>query len=579
METHYTVERNVQIVIGLLKAHGVRRVIASPGTTNITFVESVQHDPWFKVYSSVDERSAAYMACGMAAESGEPVALSCTGATASRNYAPGLTEAFYRQLPVVAVTAMQHPGRIGQYAPQVLDRTVQLRDAFKASVQATTCRSAEDEWSLNVRVNEALLELAHGGGGPVHINLETEYTPDFSCTALPVERVIRRYLPFDEFPPLPSGRIGVFVGAHAPFGGRLSAAVDAFCRARDAVVLCDQTSNYRGEFRALFPLVLTQDHWKPDFATFRLVIHIGTVSGAYADPNAGEVWRVAEDGRVRDTFRKLTGVFEMPEAEFFERYAEGGDAAPESSLAPLWRSAYERLSSEVPELPFSNLWMAQRMAPRLPDGSRLHLGILNSLRSWNMFETPDTVSVSCNTGGFGIDGVASALLGASLVRPDAPFIGVLGDLAFFYDMNCLGNRHVGRNLRILLVNNGEGIEFKNYSHMGHMFGADADPYVAAAGHFGRKSPDLVRHYAEDLGFEYLPAHDKGEFLEALPRLVDPEVGERPLLVEAFTSEADESGALEAVRGIEVDSSEAAKMAIKGVIGDGGVKMIKRILGR
>ena len=92
---HYTDERNVQIVIALLKAHGIRRVIASPGTTNMTFVVSVQNDPWFQLWSSVDERSAAYLACGLASETGEAVVLSCTGATASRNYIPALTEALY----------------------------------------------------------------------------------------------------------------------------------------------------------------------------------------------------------------------------------------------------------------------------------------------------------------------------------------------------------------------------------------------------------------------------------------------------------------------------------------------------
>lgn len=101
----YTNERNVQIVIALLKAHGIHRVIASPGTTNMTFVVSIENDPWFHVWSSVDERSAAYLACGMAAETGEPVVISCTGATASRNYMPGLTEAYYRKLPILAITS------------------------------------------------------------------------------------------------------------------------------------------------------------------------------------------------------------------------------------------------------------------------------------------------------------------------------------------------------------------------------------------------------------------------------------------------------------------------------------------
>ena len=109
----YSEERNVQIVISLLKSHGIRKVIASPGTTNMHLVGSLQNDSFFEMYSCVDERSAAYMACGMAEESGEPVVLSCTGATASRNYMPGLTEAFYRKLPVLAITSHRGDHAIG----------------------------------------------------------------------------------------------------------------------------------------------------------------------------------------------------------------------------------------------------------------------------------------------------------------------------------------------------------------------------------------------------------------------------------------------------------------------------------
>ena len=104
---HYTAVRNTQIVLYLLKAHGIRKVVASPGTQNMSLVLSMQQDAFFEMYSAADERSAAYIACGLAAESGEPVVLSCTGATASRNYVPGLTEAYYRHLPVVAITSTQ----------------------------------------------------------------------------------------------------------------------------------------------------------------------------------------------------------------------------------------------------------------------------------------------------------------------------------------------------------------------------------------------------------------------------------------------------------------------------------------
>ena len=180
MDKFYSAERNVQILVALLKAHGIRYVIASPGTTNINFVASVQCDPFFKVYSSVDERSAAYLACGIASESGEPVVLSCTGATASRNYISGLTEAHYRKLPVLAVTSTQNPVKVGHLVPQVIDRSLQQADTVHESILVNMVRTADEEWDCEIKVNRALLALRRHGGGPVHINLETGYNQDFS---------------------------------------------------------------------------------------------------------------------------------------------------------------------------------------------------------------------------------------------------------------------------------------------------------------------------------------------------------------------------------------------------------------
>ena len=60
MDKYYTVEKAVQVVISLMKAHGVKKVVVSPGTTNVTLVGSLQADSYFTLYSSVDERSAAF---------------------------------------------------------------------------------------------------------------------------------------------------------------------------------------------------------------------------------------------------------------------------------------------------------------------------------------------------------------------------------------------------------------------------------------------------------------------------------------------------------------------------------------
>ena len=189
---YYSSERSIQILISLLKQHGIKKCIVSPGATNVTFVASLQQDDYFELYSSVDERSAAYIACGMAAESGEPVVLSCTGATASRNYIPGLTEAYYRKLPILAVTSTQDINRIGHLRAQVIDRRVIQNDIALLSEQIPLTTDATTEWSNTVKINKAILELRHRGGGPVHLNLTTAYNKDFSVKELPKAKMIQR---------------------------------------------------------------------------------------------------------------------------------------------------------------------------------------------------------------------------------------------------------------------------------------------------------------------------------------------------------------------------------------------------
>ena len=545
---HYTNERNVQIVLYLLKAHGVRKVVASPGTTNMTFVGSVQQDPFFEVYSAIDERSAAYIACGLAAESGEPVVLSCTGATASRNYYPGLTEAFYRKLPLIAVTSTQDPARVGQLAEQVIDRSQCAKDIVVCSEQIQYIEAASDEWNVTIKVNRALHALRKHGGGPVHLNLETRYSSNFSVEQLPPARVIDYVGALDTMPSLPKGRVAVAIGSHRPMSKELTQAIDRFCKAVGGVVFCSHVSNYKGAYAVGNTLIATQDAYRSTLFAADLLILIGEVTGG--DTQMGHLhspaqWRVSEDGEIRDLKRQLTAVFEMPEQHFFDYYAShAGKGHPSADeWVHALRQEDELVRANIPDVPFSNIWMAQQTLHRLPEGCMLHLGILNTLRSWNFFHAPASVSIFSNTGGFGIDGIVSSLIGASLASPQRLCFGVVGDLAFFYDLNCIGNRHVGANVRLLLINNGRGVEFRNPYHPCTPFGEDADPYMAAARHNGYMSHKLIKHFAQDLGYEYLSASNKEEYLAALERFVTPELTERPMLFEVFTETEDERTAL------------------------------------
>lgn len=576
MNCKYTEKINIQLMIAGLKNHNIKKIIVSPGTTNVMFVASVQQDSWFELYSAPDERSASYMACGMAYESGEPVVLTCTGATASRNYMPGLTEAYYRKLPVLALTSMMGNTLINNNIPQVIDRSSLPNDIARLSVTIPDIYNDDDIWKCTVLINQALLELKRSGGGPVHINLLASFSYNFESSKLPVMKKISRYIPGDKLPKIEGySTIAIFAGAHIRWSDCLVNAVEQFCEIHDAFVITDQTSGYKGKYSVQTAIMAVQEQTHYENFRIDLLIDIGEISGDYYQLQMHDVWRVSPDGEVKDRFRKLNNVFEMTEEYFFNHYTSLENNKKEMTNYIRFKDKVDWLRDSVPDLPFSNIWIAQKLAPEIPKNSLLHLGILNSLRSWNFFEVDKSISSICNVGGFGIDGCLSTMIGASIVRPNKLCFCVVGDLAFFYDMNALGNRYIGKNLRILLINNGKGTEFRHYTHPASMFGVDADDFIAAAGHYGNKSRNLVRHYSEDLGFKYMSASNKEEFLEVFYEFVDETNKEVPLLLEVFTDSTDESNALKIISNIE--KGNQLKAFVKSTLGIKNVQKLASII--
>lgn len=318
MANYYSDDRSTQILLALLKANGISKVVASPGTTNVALVGSMQYDSFFEIYSSVDERSAAYMACGIAYETGQPVVITCTEATASRDYLPGLTEAYYRKLPVLAITGNHGIHHVGHLRPQVIDRSIIPADTVRISVNIGKCKDKEDEWENIVNINKAILSLTHNGGGPAHINLR------FSCNTyntkeLPPVRVIKRYYYHSELPQLLGDKIAVFIGSHKIFTEEELSVFDSFCDSHNVAVFCDKTSSYNGKYRVDYTLVAGQMEHESEVTNPDLLIHIGEVSGdtyTQGKLKPKNVWRVSEDGEIRDTFRVLSSVFQMREIDF-----------------------------------------------------------------------------------------------------------------------------------------------------------------------------------------------------------------------------------------------------------------------
>lgn len=542
MKNLYTDNKNQQILQALLKKHGIRKVIASPGGTNPAMVMSLQMDDYFEMYSCVDERSAAYMACGMAVESGEPVILCCTGATASRNYMPALTEAYYRKIPLVVITCSRPNYYVGHLMPQVTNRNIYPADILVCGEHLQTIDTENDRWDCEFKVNKALLEMRRHGGGPVHFNVETTRN---TCTTvkLPDTHAIYRITQNNEFPKMDSNRIGIFIGSHTVMSEHLMNLIDKFCSIYNAVVFCDHTSGYYGKYAIQYALIGTQHNHKFDLCDLDLLIHLGEPSGDYltmAALTAKHVWRISEDGEIRIRFKTLDFVFEMPEHIFFSFYTQDKADNKSHSFWEECKKTYSTLYNGIPELPLSHIYIAKKLSTKMPTNGVIHFSIINALRSWNFFEIDPSIHTYCNVGGFGIDGCTSSTIGASLVNKEKIYFLFTGDLAFFYDLNSLGNRHISNNLRILLVNDGKGAEFVHF--MFPKYQGDRESFIAGGGHFGSQSKTLVKDYSEDLGFEYMQATTKEEFEEHYKHFISPKMTEKPILFEIITDAENQSNA-------------------------------------
>ncbi len=109
--------------------------------------------------------------------------------------------------------------------------------------------------------------------------------------------------------------------------------------------------------------------------------------------------------------------------------------------------------------PFCDLAVFNELLNTLPDNCNLQLGNSSPVRYSNLFELNPTISVNCNRGTSGIDGVTSTAAGAAYVNKKLTVL-ITGDIGFFYDSNALWNDRLPKNLRIIVINNSGGNIFR-----------------------------------------------------------------------------------------------------------------------
>ena len=115
---------NVNILTGVLASHGVRRVVVCPGSRNAPIVHNFNEMEGITCYPVTDERSAGFVAMGIAlgnpSPCPDPVAVCVTSGSALLNLYPAVCEAFYQKLPIIVISADRPETWIGQQDGQTL---------------------------------------------------------------------------------------------------------------------------------------------------------------------------------------------------------------------------------------------------------------------------------------------------------------------------------------------------------------------------------------------------------------------------------------------------------------------------
>lgn len=534
-----TDKKSVLQLVALLRAYGIRRVVLCPGSRDVPLVQAFSTCADFECFSVTDERSAGFFAIGLARQTGSAVAVCCTSGSALLNLHPAVCEAFYRQVPLVVISADRPVAWIGQMDGQTLPQPGVFGSLVRKSVNLPEVVTDEDEWYANRLVNEALLELDHHGGGPVHINVPlSEPLFRFTAERLPdVRRIVR----------VEAGGLADFLRAELPryarcmaVGGQMTAAEAARVAPfvpQDKVAWLAEALGNSGTALHGFDAVLYAAGGEEQALCPDLVITFGghIVSNRLKQflrrgrPVAH--WHVAPDGVPVDLFCSLTAVVESSPEAFWRAVSQVGSFSPSSvEYAQRWRTACRAV--QVPEADYSELYAVQRVLEALPQRSVLHLANSSVVRLAELCPLPEDVEVQCNRGVNGIEGSVSAAVGQAAVS-DRLNLLLVGDLSFFYDMNALWSASIRPNLRIVVLNNGGGGIF--HALPGLDMQGDTRRFVTAV--HGASAAG----WASSQGFTYLRATDAASLLATMDRLFAADAAS-PVLLEVFTDAAADAAA-------------------------------------
>lgn len=493
----YSDKINVNILTSLMVAHGVRTVVVCPGSRNAPLAHNFASCPEMYCVAATDERSAGFYALGLALASERPVAVCVTSGSALLNLAPAVAEAYYREVPLLVISA---------------DRPL------------------------------AMIKMLLHGGGPVHINVPiSEPLYNFAVEELPEERKIT-------------------MAAASADEAQLTAIADDFAKARKPLIVVGQMERRewhraaeavkRLETRAvvlaeklsddserqlpaldmLVELMADAADYQPDY-----IIYVGGNMVAKAmrqflqhtKPRRSIV--VSEAGDVADVMMNATYIVEAKPSEMLRALASAvgysSDAVSDNETSA-WIESWQMLKTEAIEQ--ANVATGNRQNEAIREffrairGKEMNVHVANSLSVRMALKYADRY-LYVNRGVNGIEGSLSTAAGFSIMSA-CPVACIIGDLSFFYDANALWNQELCGNFRILLINNKCGGIFSKFEQLADSPACDS--YVMAKHNATAEGVCMQNNVA------YRKAETDDEVRDGIRWLVD-EKCPRPMVLEVM----------------------------------------------
>ncbi|WP_428342422.1 2-succinyl-5-enolpyruvyl-6-hydroxy-3-cyclohexene-1-carboxylic-acid synthase [Mycobacterium sp.] len=457
-----------RVVVDELIRGGVRDVVLCPGSRNAPLAFALQDADRagrVRLHVRIDERTAGFLAVGLAIAAGTPVCVAMTSGTAVANLGPAVVEANYARVPLIVLSANRPYEMLGTGANQTMEQLGYFGTQVRATISLGLAEDVPERmdalnatWrSATCRVVVAATGARSANAGPVHfdIPLREPLVPDLEPGPVPPGRPDGKpwtYTPvvsFDQPLDIDLSLDTIVIAGH---GAGVRPELAALPTVAEPTSFSGRPPPY-----PLHPLALSHLHPQQVIMLGRPTLH-RPVSALLADPSVpvyalttGPRWPdVSGNSQATGTRAVTTGT---PNPDWLTRCAE------------LNGHAVAAVREQLAAHPLTTgLHVAAAVTDALRPGDQLVLGASNPVRDVALVGlNPRGITVRSNRGVAGIDGTVSTAIGAALAHDPTGgrTVALIGDLTFVHDSSGLligPTEPVPADLTIVVSNdNGGGI--------------------------------------------------------------------------------------------------------------------------